>query len=107
MATEHHKTDDEIYRLRHSTAHVLANAVLDFFPDAKVAIGPPIAEGFYYDFDLGRDDSGNLRTFTPEDLEKIEERSPPQPLWDTPGMLLLLVGLLSTEWLLRKRFSLL
>ena len=74
MATEHKKSDDEIYRLRHSTAHVLANAVLDFFPDAKVAIGPPIADGFYYDFDLGRDEEGNLRTFTPEDLEKIEER---------------------------------
>jgi threonyl-tRNA synthetase len=74
MATEHQKTDDEIYRLRHSTAHVLANAVLDFFPDAKVAIGPPIADGFYYDFDLGKDDSGHPRTFTPEDLEKIEER---------------------------------
>jgi len=74
MATEHKKTDDEIYRLRHSTAHVLANAVLDFFPDAKVAIGPPIADGFYYDFDLGKDDNGNPRTFTPEDLEKIEQR---------------------------------
>ena len=74
MATEHKKTDDEVYRLRHSTAHVLANAVLDFFPDAKVAIGPPIADGFYYDFDLGKDDNGNPRTFTPEDLEKIEQR---------------------------------
>jgi len=74
MATEHKKTDDEIYRLRHSTAHVLANAVLDFFPDAKVAIGPPIADGFYYDFDLGKDDNGHPKTFTPEDLEKIEER---------------------------------
>ena len=74
VATEHKKTDDEIYRLRHSTAHVLANAVLDFFPDAKVAIGPPIAEGFYYDFDLGKDENGHPKTFTPEDLEKIEER---------------------------------
>jgi len=74
MAIEHKKTDDEIYRLRHSTAHVLANAVIDFFPDAKIAIGPPIADGFYYDFDLGKDDNGHPRTFTPEDLEKIEQR---------------------------------
>ena len=74
MAIEHKKTDDEIYRLRHSTAHVLANAVIDFFPDVKVAIGPPIADGFYYDFDLGKDDNGHPRTFTPEDLEKIENR---------------------------------
>jgi len=74
MATEHKKTDDEIYRLRHSTAHVLANAVIDFFPDVKVAIGPPIADGFYYDFDLGKDENGHPRTFTPEDLEKIEQR---------------------------------
>jgi len=72
--SEHKRSDDEIYRLRHSTAHVLADAVLDFFPDAKVAIGPPIADGFYYDFDLGKDDSGHPRTFTPEDLEKIESR---------------------------------
>jgi threonyl-tRNA synthetase len=74
MATEHKKTDDEIYRLRHSTAHVLANAVIDFFPDVKVAIGPPIADGFFYDFDLGKDDNGHPKTFTPEDLEKIEQR---------------------------------
>jgi hypothetical protein len=43
----------------------------------------------------------------PNRVEKIEERSPPRPLWDTPAMLVALVGLLSTEWLLRKRFSLL
>jgi threonyl-tRNA synthetase len=53
--------------LRHSAAHVLAQAVLDLFPGAHYAIGPPIEDGFYYDFDIGR-------PFTPEDLEKIEAR---------------------------------
>ncbi|MGE5707733.1 MAG: threonine--tRNA ligase, partial [Bacteroidota bacterium] len=53
--------------LRHSTAHLMAHAVLDLFPTAKVAIGPSIAEGFYYDF-------GFERTFTPDDLAKIEAR---------------------------------
>jgi threonyl-tRNA synthetase len=71
---EHQRSDDEIYRLRHSTAHVLANAVLDLFPHAKVAIGPPIADGFYYDFDLGKDENGGNKTFTPEDLERLEGR---------------------------------
>ncbi|GIU92531.1 MAG: threonine--tRNA ligase [Acidimicrobiia bacterium] len=52
--------------LRHSTAHVLAQAVLRLFPEATFAIGPPIEDGFYYDFDVGR-------PFTPEDLERIEE----------------------------------
>ncbi|MFT5366893.1 MAG: threonyl-tRNA synthetase [Candidatus Latescibacterota bacterium] len=51
----------------HSTAHVLAQAVQDLFPDAKVTIGPPIENGFYYDFDIER-------PFTPEELEKIEGR---------------------------------
>ncbi len=53
--------------LRHSTAHVLAQAVLDLFDGATFAIGPPITDGFYYDFDIGR-------PFTPEDLERIEAR---------------------------------
>ncbi|MHB8512488.1 MAG: threonine--tRNA ligase [Actinomycetota bacterium] len=53
--------------LRHSTAHILAQAVCDLFPGAKYAIGPAIEDGFYYDFDIGR-------PFTPEDLEKIEAR---------------------------------
>lgn len=53
--------------LRHSTAHVLAQAVLALFPDAKYAGGPPIEEGFYYDFDIGR-------PFTPQDLEKLEKK---------------------------------
>lgn len=52
--------------LRHSAAHVMAQAVLNLFEGAAFAIGPPIEDGFYYDFDIGR-------PFTPEDLERIEE----------------------------------
>ena len=51
--------------LRHSTAHVLAQAVQELFPETKLGIGPPITDGFYYDFDPER-------PFTPEDLEKLE-----------------------------------
>jgi threonyl-tRNA synthetase len=51
--------------LRHSTAHVLAQAVQEVFPETKLGIGPPITDGFYYDFDP-------QRPFTPEDLEKLE-----------------------------------
>lgn len=51
----------------HSTAHLLAQAVKQLFPEAKLAIGPPIDDGFYYDFDIGR-------PFSPEDLERIETR---------------------------------
>jgi threonyl-tRNA synthetase len=51
----------------HSTAHLLAQAVRELFPQAKLAIGPPIEDGFYYDFDIGR-------PFEPEDLERIEAR---------------------------------
>ena len=58
---------DELDAMRHSTAHVMAEAVLDLFPGAKLGIGPAVAEGFYYDFELPR----NL---TPADLEAIEER---------------------------------
>jgi threonyl-tRNA synthetase len=65
---------DELYKLRHSAAHVMAQAVLELYPEAKLGIGPPIETGFYYDFDLGRDESGRPRTFTPEDLEAIEKR---------------------------------
>ncbi len=53
--------------LRHSAAHVLAQAVLDLFEGASFAIGPPIEDGFYYDFDVGE-------PFTPGDLEEIETR---------------------------------
>jgi threonyl-tRNA synthetase len=53
--------------LRHSTAHVLAQAVQDLFPEAKLGIGPPITDGFYYDFDVPE-------PFVPADLDKIETR---------------------------------
>jgi threonyl-tRNA synthetase len=48
--------------------------VLDLFPEAKLAIGPPIEDGFYYDFDLGKDEDGKPITFSPEDLEAIGNR---------------------------------
>jgi threonyl-tRNA synthetase len=66
--------ETELYRIRHSAAHVLAEAVTGLFPEARLAIGPPIEDGFYYDFDLGRNADGSLRTFSPEDLEAIEAR---------------------------------
>jgi len=57
----------DIWKKRHTAAHVMAQAVLEMFPDARLAIGPPIEEGFYYDFDLPR-------TLTPDDLTEIESR---------------------------------
>ncbi len=59
--------NDPLYRLRHSTAHVMAQAVLEMFPEGKLAIGPPVENGFYYDFDLPR-------PLTPDDLQEIEKR---------------------------------
>ncbi|HLZ62843.1 MAG TPA: threonine--tRNA ligase, partial [Ktedonosporobacter sp.] len=56
-----------LQRMRHSAAHVMAEAVQEIFPDAKFAIGPAIEDGFYYDFDLPR-------ALTPEDLPEIEQR---------------------------------
>ena len=64
---EERYADSELYRIRHSAAHIMAQAVLEMFPDGKVAIGPPIEDGFYYDFDLPR-------SLTPEDLEVFEKR---------------------------------
>ena len=58
-----------LYTIRHSTAHVLAQAVLDLFPGATFAIGPPVENGFYYDFELP--DGG---TFRPEDLDRLDTR---------------------------------
>ncbi len=57
----------ELARMRHSAAHIMAEAILEMFPDARFAIGPAIEEGFYYDFDLPR-------SLTPEDLDEIESR---------------------------------
>ena len=61
------KDADGLDVIRHSTAHLLAYAVKELFPDAQVTIGPVIDNGFYYDFSY-------RRSFTPEDLEKIEKR---------------------------------
>jgi threonyl-tRNA synthetase len=58
---------EALYRLRHSAAHVLATAVTELFPETKVAGGPPIEGGFYYDF-------ARPTPFTPEDLERIEAK---------------------------------
>ncbi|MEK9132266.1 MAG: threonine--tRNA ligase, partial [Patescibacteria group bacterium] len=57
----------KLYHLRHSCSHVLAQAVLQMFPEAKFGFGPPIEDGFYYDFDLPR-------TLIPEDLKILEEK---------------------------------
>ena len=62
-------TEDGRAVLRHSTAHVMAQAVLDLWPGAKFAIGPSIVDGFYYDFDLPGGDR-----FSDDDLERIEAR---------------------------------
>ena len=62
-------TEDGLYVLRHSTAHVLAQAVLSIWEGATYAIGPPIKDGFYYDFEL----PGGA-TFTEDDLQNIEKR---------------------------------
>src|SRR4051812_11925416 len=58
---------DELDAMRHSTAHVMAEAVLALFPDARLGIGPAVADGFYYDFQLSR-------ALQPDDLEAIEAR---------------------------------
>ena len=58
---------DGLNILRHSTAHVMAQAVQDLFPQAKLGIGPPIENGFYYDFDVPA-------AFTPDDLKAIEQK---------------------------------
>jgi threonyl-tRNA synthetase len=59
--------ESQLYKIRHSAAHIMAQAVVEMFPEAKYTIGPPIENGFYYDFDLPR----NL---TPEDFQQIEKR---------------------------------
>lgn len=64
---ENNYEQSKLHRVRHSAAHVMAQAVLELFPDGKIAIGPPIEDGFYYDFDLPR-------PLNPDDLEKLEKR---------------------------------
>jgi threonyl-tRNA synthetase len=67
------KDPDALEVYRHSTAHLMAAAVLELFPETKLGIGPPIESGFYYDFD-------RPAPFTPEDLEKIEAK-----MWELQG----------------------
>ncbi|MBT3316078.1 MAG: threonine--tRNA ligase [Anaerolineae bacterium] len=67
MAEQERYEDSELYRVRHSAAHVMAQAVMNIFPEAKYTIGPPVENGFYYDFDLPR-------TLTPQDLKQIQKK---------------------------------
>lgn len=60
-------SEDGLNILRHSTAHVMAQAVQELHPEAKLGIGPPVKDGFYYDFDVEK-------PFTPEDLKAIEKK---------------------------------
>ena len=60
------ETDDALYRLRHSLAHVLAQAVLEMRPGSTLGFGPPIKDGFYYDFILSE-------PITDEDFPKLEQ----------------------------------
>jgi threonyl-tRNA synthetase len=61
------ENSDKLETMRHSASHVMAEAVLSMFPEAKFGIGPAIEDGFYYDFELPR-------SLTPEDLPDIEEK---------------------------------
>ncbi|MFC5909277.1 threonine--tRNA ligase [Streptacidiphilus monticola] len=61
------RSEDGLNILRHSTAHVMAQAVQEVFPEAKLGIGPPIKDGFYYDFDVAK-------PFTPDDLKAVEKK---------------------------------
>lgn len=63
------KNNETLSILRHSTSHIMAQAVQSLFPNAKLAIGPATSDGFYYDFDLT-----DGHAFTQDDLAKIEEK---------------------------------
>ena len=67
MANKQNYQSSQLYKIRHSLSHVMAQAVLDMFPTGKIAIGPPIEDGFYYDFD-------REEPFTPDDFERIEAK---------------------------------
>ncbi len=65
--SEQRYEDSQLYKIRHSLSHIMAQAMLERFPDAKIAIGPPIEDGFYYDFELPHSPSD-------EDLKWVETR---------------------------------
>ena len=67
MSNQQDYENSPLYKIRHSLAHVMAQAVLEMFPTGKIAIGPPIEDGFYYDF-------ARAEPFTESDLEKIEKK---------------------------------
>jgi len=69
--------EERLERVRHSAAHIMAEAVVEMFPDAKIGIGPPIDTGFYYDFELPR-------SLTTEDLPTIEEKMAARIKSDVP-----------------------
>src|SRR2546427_1301902 len=64
---EHESSEDPLHVLRHSTAHLLAAAVTELYPDARYGIGPPVEDGFYYDFAFGK-------PISESDLAAIESR---------------------------------
>jgi len=64
---DHEESDDPLHVMRHSTAHLLAAAVTQLYPEAKYGIGPPVQDGFYYDFDFGK-------SISESDLAAIESR---------------------------------
>ncbi len=67
-AEEKTPEEEKLYKIRHSLAHVMAQAVLQLRPKARLAFGPPVAKGFYYDFDFGEN------PLTPEDFPEVEEK---------------------------------
>ncbi len=76
-SSEEQALDEQRHRIRHSAAHIMAQAVLSIFPDARFAIGPATEDGFYYDFEVSR-------PFTPDDLATIEEHMRGVIAKDTP-----------------------
>ncbi|HYM97081.1 MAG TPA: hypothetical protein VET26_07265, partial [Candidatus Sulfotelmatobacter sp.] len=64
---DHESSDDPLHVLRHSTAHLLAAAVMELHPEAKYGIGPPVQDGFYYDFDFGK-------SISEDEIPAIEKR---------------------------------
>ena len=67
IENEYQGENQDLIKMRHSAAHIMAESVLSLFPEAKLGIGPPIENGFYYDFDI-------QQSITPEDLISIETK---------------------------------